>query len=62
VAVQQIKVNDGYIYFDDTEVNPRETGIAIKEESLDDTIVVNPINEEDLLSETKLDVFGDEDE
>ncbi len=62
MAVQVIKYNDSFVYVDD-EVDEKETGIEIPDtDYLEDTIVMNPISDEDLLSETKVDIFGDKNE
>ena len=62
MAVQVVKYNDSLVYIDD-EVDEKETGILITDDdSLEDTIVMNPINDDYLLSETSIDLFGDKDE
>jgi len=62
MAVQKVKLNNEYIYIDD-EVDEKETGIAIyPKDKLDDTILIEPISENDALEDTLTDIFGGQDE
>ncbi len=61
MAVQKVKFNDTFIYVND-EVDENETGIVIKDEDeFDKTIVMNPIEEDDTLENTMVDIFGGKD-
>ena len=61
MAVQKVKFNDTFIYVND-EVDENETGIVIKDEDeFDKTIVMNPIEEDDRLENTMVDIFGGKD-
>ena len=63
MSVQKVKYNNSFVFISD-EVNDDETGKIIKKEKqdLEKTIVIEPINEKDILSETSVDVFGGDDE
>ena len=58
--MQKVKYGDDYIYIDNDEVTPEETGIIIKEDSLDDTSKIKVIDKEDILSNTNLDIFKED--
>lgn len=58
--MQKVKYGDDCIYIDTDEVTPEETGIIIKEDSLDDTSKIKVIDKEDILSNTNLDIFKED--
>jgi len=63
MAIRKVKLNDSFIYIND-EVDEKETGIAIDNEDddkLGNTMEIEPITDEDLLSETSIDLFGGND-
>jgi hypothetical protein len=58
--MKKVKLNDGYIYVDDSKVDEKETGIIIREEDdLEKTQEIEIIN--DRLSDTNVDIFGEND-
>ena len=61
MAIQKIMLDDKEIFIDD-EVNPKETGIVINNDDIENTVVINPINMAELLEKTSLDIFGGNDE
>ena len=61
MAIQKVMLNEEEIFIDD-EVDSKETGIVINNENLEKTVVVNPIDEEELNDKTSLDIFGGDDE
>ncbi len=59
----KLKYNDTFINVDDSPLEENEMDVAIKyEDDLDDTMKINVINENDLLEDTNLDIFGDEED
>ena len=62
-SMVKLKYNDTFINVDDSPLEENEMDVAIKyEDDLDDTMKINVINENDLLEDTKLDIFGDEED
>ncbi len=61
MAIQKVMLNEEEIFIDD-EVDSKETGIVINNENLEKTVVVNPIDEEELNDKTSLDIFGGDNE
>ena len=58
--MKKVKLNDGYIYVDDSKLDEKETGILIREEDdLEKTQEIEVIR--DSLSDTNVDIFGDND-
>lgn len=62
MAVKQVKYNDTYIYIND-EVDSKETGIKLDIiEDNENTKVIEPINVEESLEKTTIDLLGDNNE
>ncbi len=62
-SMVKLKYNDTFINVDDSPLEDNEMDIAITyEDDLDDTMKINVINENDLLEDTNLDIFGDEED
>ncbi len=62
MAVKQVKYNDTYIYIND-EVDDKETGIKLDIiEDNDNTKVIEPIDLEESLEKTKINILGDNNE
>ncbi len=62
-SMVKLKYNDTFINVDDSPLEENEMDVAIKyEDDLDDTMKINVINENDLLEDTNLDIFGDEED
>ena len=61
MAIKKVMLNEEEIFIDD-EVDSKETGIVINNENLEKTVVVNPIDEEELNDKTSLDIFGGDNE
>ena len=61
MAIQKVMLNEEEIFIDDA-VDSKETGIVINNENLEKTVVVNPIDEEELNDKTSLDIFGGDNE
>ncbi len=62
MAVKQVKYNDTYIYIND-EVDDKETGIKLDIiEDNDNTKVIEPIDLEESLEKTTINILGDNNE
>lgn len=57
--MKEIKLNDDYIYIDDSEVDEKETGVIIKDEELEKT---QELNLEDKLSNTNTNIWSENNE
>ena len=57
MAIQKIMLNDEEIFIDD-ELKDEELDNVIKNEDLENTTIIAPINTEELFDKTSLDIFG----
>ena len=59
-CMQKVKYKDTYIYIDDSPLAEEKTGVVIKDSELEKTQEIKPIDEEALLQDTNIDIFGDD--
>ena len=59
--MQKLKYKGTYIYVDDSNLDDKETGIVIKQAETHDSQQIRIINDKDLLEDTNVDIFGDND-
>ncbi len=61
--MQKVKCGDSYIFIDDSEVDEKETGVVIKDNSdLEKTKEIKLDYKKDSLEDTVTDLWGNQDE
>ena len=64
-SMRKVLIDNEIVEIDDSPLDPYETGRIIApslNEDLEDTAVIETIDEEDLLNDTNTDIFGDQNE